>query len=78
MLDSQGIHTLTTTEIISENEFFDYEAKYKGKSNEFTPADLDNKMTLKIKSLTHLIYDTLEMKGLYDLIISLIKKASLF
>ena len=27
------------TEIISENEFFDYEAKYKGQSNEVTPAD---------------------------------------
>lgn len=62
--DNEGIKTLPITEIISENEFFDYEAKYNGKSNELTPADLDDNMTLKIKSLTHHIYNTLGMKGI--------------
>ncbi len=36
--DSEGIHALPVTEIISENEFFDYEAKYLGKSREVCPA----------------------------------------
>src|SRR5690606_14490606 len=36
------IHTLPPTEIISKNEFFDYEAKYtKGITNEVTPAEID-------------------------------------
>ena len=62
--DNEGIKVLPITEIISENEFFDYEAKYKGQSNEVTPANLDNKMTSKIKGLTHHIYNILGMKGI--------------
>lgn len=62
--DAEGIKILPITEIISDNEFFDYEAKYKGKSNEVTPADLDNEMTRKIKALTHHIYNTLGMNGI--------------
>lgn len=62
--DAEGIKTLPITEIISDNEFFDYEAKYKGQSNEVTPADLDDKITNKIKALTHHIYNTLGMKGI--------------
>ena len=62
--DDEGIKTLPITEIISDNEFFDYEAKYDGKSNEVTPADFENEMTNKIKALTHHIYNTLGMKGI--------------
>jgi D-alanine-D-alanine ligase len=62
--DDEGIKVLPITEIISENEFFDYEAKYKGKSNEVTPANLDNKIASKIKALTHHIYNILGMKGI--------------
>ena len=61
--DDEGIKTLPITEIISDNEFFDFEAKYKGQSNEVTPADLDDKITNKIKALTQHIYKTLGMKG---------------
>ena len=56
--------TLPITEIISENEYFDYDAKYNGKSKEITPADLDDKMTNHIKSLSEKIYDILSMKGI--------------
>ena len=63
-IDNKGIKVLPITEIISENEFFDYEAKYKGQSNEVTPADLDKEMTVKINALTHHIYNTLGMKGI--------------
>ncbi|MDG1797584.1 MAG: ATP-grasp domain-containing protein, partial [Flavobacteriales bacterium] len=62
--DNEGIKTLPITEIISDNEFFDYEAKYDGKSNEVTPADLDDEMTDKIKKLTYHIYDVLGMRGI--------------
>jgi len=37
------IIVLGITEIVSENEFFDFEAKYQGKSNEITPARIDEK-----------------------------------
>lgn len=62
--DSEGIKVLPVTEIISENEFFDYDAKYNGKSDEVTPADISNELTKKIKNLTRSIYSTLGMKGI--------------
>ena len=62
--DNEVIKILPITEIISENEFFDYEAKYKGQSNEVTPADLDYEIKSKIKASTHHIYSTLGMKGI--------------
>ena len=55
---------LPITENISDNEFFNYEAKYKGKSDEVTPADLNSEMMIKVKALTHHIYDILGMKGI--------------
>jgi D-alanine-D-alanine ligase len=62
--DNEGIKALPITEIISENEFFDYEAKYDGKSNEVTPAIISDELTEKINALTIHIYSTLEMKGI--------------
>ena len=55
---------LPITEIISENEFFDYEAKYNGKSNEVTPAKISDELTARIKVLTIHLYSTLGMKGI--------------
>ena len=70
--DIEEIKALPVTEIISENEYFDYDAKYNGKSNEITPADLDEVITTKIQSLTKEIYGILGMKGIarIDYIIS--------
>ena len=62
--DSEGVKALPITEIISENEYFDYDAKYNGKSKEVTPADLTGLMTTKIQSLTKKIYGVLGMKGI--------------
>ena len=61
--DSEGAEALPITEIISENEYFDYDAKYHGKSKEVTPADLTGPMTSQIQSLTKKIYGILGMKG---------------
>lgn len=53
------------TEIISKNEFFDYEAKYTpGKSDEVTPAEMPPEITDKIQELSSLIYDILGCKGI--------------
>lgn len=57
------IVTLPITEIISENEFFDYEAKYLGKSKEITPADLDELQEIECARITKSIYRTLKLKG---------------
>ena len=62
--NDEGIQILPITEIISENEFFDYEAKYKGQSNEVTPADISIDLENEIKDLTYKIYDLLGMKGI--------------
>ena len=62
--NQEGIKVLPITEIITENDFFDYGAKYHGESNEVTPADLPEEMTEKIKSLTHHIYDVLGLNGI--------------
>ncbi|MCX6229946.1 MAG: D-alanine--D-alanine ligase [Bacteroidetes bacterium] len=51
------------TQIISENEYFDYEAKYKGKSKEVTPAEVDEAITIKIKSTAAFLYNKLNCKG---------------
>jgi D-alanine-D-alanine ligase len=56
---------LPVTEIISKNEFFDYEAKYTpGKSDEVTPADMPEEITDEIQELSSAIYDLLGCKGI--------------
>jgi D-alanine-D-alanine ligase len=56
---------LPVTEIISKNEFFDYEAKYTpGRSTEVTPADLPSSVTDEIQRLSTFIYDLLGCKGI--------------
>jgi D-alanine-D-alanine ligase len=63
---------LPVTEIISKNDFFDYEAKYiPGRSHEVTPANLSDPVTSEIRRLSSLIYDLLGCKGIVrvDLIV---------
>ena len=56
---------LPVTEIISKNEFFDYEAKYTpGKSDEVTPADMPSEITNEIQDLSSQVYDLLGCKGI--------------
>lgn len=54
---------LPMTEIISENDFFDYEAKYEGKSKEVTPARITETQTNKAADAARLAYDVLKMRG---------------
>jgi D-alanine-D-alanine ligase len=56
---------LPVTEIISKNEFFDYEAKYTpGRSEEVTPANFPLHVTNEIKRLSLLVYDLLGCNGI--------------
>lgn len=56
---------LPVTEIISKNEFFDYEAKYTpGKSEEVTPANIPSMWTEEIQQLSSRVYDLLGCRGI--------------
>ena len=56
---------LPVTEVVSKNEFFDYEAKYTAsKVEEITPARLSEEMTAKVQERTSFIYDILGCKGI--------------
>jgi D-alanine-D-alanine ligase len=63
---------LPVTEVVSENEFFDYDAKYKGQVQEITPARISTALTERVQKLTSAIYDILGCKGIVriDYIIS--------
>ncbi len=54
---------LPITEIVSENDFFDYEAKYLGKSQEITPARLTKDQETKVTAMAKKVYEVLKMKG---------------
>lgn len=52
------------TEVVPKNEFFDFDAKYKGESDEITPARISEKLTNEVQHLTKKIYDILGCKGI--------------
>lgn len=52
------------TEVVTTNEFFDYDAKYNGQVDEITPARLSSEITHSIKALTERIYTILHAKGI--------------
>ncbi|TCP24432.1 D-alanine-D-alanine ligase [Tenacibaculum skagerrakense] len=54
---------LPITEIVSENDFFDYEAKYEGKSQEITPARITTEEENKVKAIAKKVYTALNMSG---------------
>lgn len=64
VLDYKGeTIVLGITEIIPEKEFFDYEAKYQGASQEITPARLDPETKLKVEEVAKKAYTSLGMSG---------------
>lgn len=54
---------LPITEIVSENDFFDYEAKYLGKSQEITPARLTPEIEKRVREVAKKAYEVLKMSG---------------
>jgi D-alanine-D-alanine ligase len=59
------LHALPVTEIIPDKgkEFFDYEAKYEGASQEITPANLSDSLTNQMQSLSKKLYHLLNCRG---------------
>ena len=52
------------TEVVTSNEFFDYDAKYNGQVDEITPARIPDDVRDKVQALTLKIYDILGCKGI--------------
>lgn len=76
---SQGVYktrdkavVFPATEVVTENEFFDYDAKYNGQVKEITPARLNPETAQKVAEQTSKIYDILHANGIIriDYIIS--------
>ena len=61
--NNEEIIAFSPTEIISENEFFDYEAKYLGKSQEITPARISDEEIQRAQAEAIKIYKLLNMDG---------------
>jgi len=59
-----GIHALPLTEICTENNFFDYEAKYLGKSQEITPARVSDAVREKVQETAKMIYELLQLRSI--------------
>jgi D-alanine-D-alanine ligase len=59
-----GIKALPLTEICSENEFFDYDAKYLGKSQEITPARVDINVKDNVQKISKRIYNLMGLRSI--------------
>ncbi|RCS27572.1 D-alanine--D-alanine ligase [Polaribacter sp. WD7] len=57
------VTVLPITEIVSENDFFDYEAKYEGKSEEITPARITKEEEEEVLKTAKKVYSILNMSG---------------
>ena len=62
--DGEGLKALPVIEIITENEFFDYEAKYQGLSREVCPAEIPDTLRDRIQDVSKKIYAHLGCAGL--------------
>ncbi len=64
VVNFKGIVTvLPITEIVSDNDFFDYKAKYLGQSEEITPARISEEWTTMVSNIAHRIYTVLGLTG---------------
>ena len=52
------------TEVVTSNEFFDYDAKYNGQVDEITPARIPEETAERVRLLTSAIYDILGCDGI--------------
>lgn len=62
--DKGLVKVLPITEIVTQNEFFDYGAKYDGESQEITPARITDQLSKSVKKITSDIFKTLGLKGM--------------
>jgi len=59
-----GVHALPLTEIASENEFFDYAAKYLGESKEITPARVSDEVRDEVQKQAKYIYQLMQLRSI--------------
>ena len=52
------------TEVVTHNEFFDYDAKYNGQVEEITPARISDDVARRASEITSAIYDILHCNGI--------------
>lgn len=60
---SEGVKTLPLIEIVTENEYFDYDAKYNGHSQEICPAPVEDSVRDHVQETTRKIYSHLGCSG---------------
>ncbi|MBY0534497.1 MAG: D-alanine--D-alanine ligase [Chitinophagaceae bacterium] len=60
---TEDIIVLPITEIITKKDFFDYEAKYQGASEEITPANITAEMQEQIRSTARKVYEVFNCRG---------------
>lgn len=58
------ITPLPITEVVTMNDFFDYDAKYNGEVEEITPARISNELTERVQKITTAIYNILGCSGI--------------
>ncbi len=63
-MDSGEVKSLPVIEIVSDNDWFDYDAKYNGHSRELCPAPISRELSDKVQRTSELIYRRLGCKGL--------------
>ena len=61
---NKGFTVLPLTEVVTTNEFFDFNAKYNGEVEEITPARISDELTLSIQQATEKIYRLIGAKGI--------------
>lgn len=71
---ASGLVALPLTEIVSETEFFDYAAKYDGKSKEITPARVDDTLRDEVQAQAKKIYELLGLRGIARIDFMLVNK----
>ena len=63
-ITKKGEHFLPITEIVSRNEFFDFEAKYKGESSEITPARVSEEVRALLEEYSLRLYKAFRCRGI--------------
>ena len=61
--DSEGVKSLPVIEIVTDNDYFDYDAKYNGFSKELCPAPIDEALSSHIQEVTCRIYSQIGCAG---------------
>jgi len=62
--NKNGVQALPLTEIATENDFFDYDAKYNGKAQEITPARVSDEIKNAVQERAKFIYQLLQLKSI--------------